>query len=79
MNDAQTSKAPIQDYADYLAGYFVPGVMILSALTFLVWYFIAWPLIPNSDNVLYFSLKLAISVLIVACPCGMNFHHFFSL
>ncbi|MEE3716798.1 heavy metal translocating P-type ATPase [Tumidithrix elongata RA019] len=62
---AQASKAPIQQLADKVAGYFAYGVMAIATLTFLFWWGI-W----HSD--LIFSLKLAIAVLVVACPCALG-------
>ncbi|AFY72754.1 copper/silver-translocating P-type ATPase [Synechococcus sp. PCC 7502] len=62
---AQASKAPIQHLADTVAGYFTYGVMAIATLTFLVW----WGLIQAE---ILFSLKQAITVLVVACPCALG-------
>jgi Cu+-exporting ATPase len=78
VSDAQTTKAPIQDLADLVAGYFVPGILWLSALTFIIWtlvtYYLHW--IPNQfpaeSNYIFVSLSFAISVIIVACPCALG-------
>lgn len=65
VESAQTSKAPIQYLADRVAGYFAYSVMAISALTFLIWYgFIHAEIV--------FSLRLAIAVLVVACPCALG-------
>ena len=61
---AQASKAPIQRYADVVSGYFVPSVVLLSGLTFAIWFFI------NRD--IGASLLPAISVLIISCPCALG-------
>ena len=63
VSDAQTSKAPIQDLADQIAGYFVPSIIILSGITLLIWSF----LVPFFD-----ALIFAISVVVVACPCALG-------
>jgi len=65
VESAQASKAPIQYLADRVAGYFVYSVMAIAASTFLIWYGLI-----HADMV--FSLKLAIAVLVVACPCALG-------
>ena len=65
VREAQADKAPIQRFADRVSAYFVPVVLALSAATFLVWHF---PLHEGS----LFSMKLAVAVLVIACPCAMG-------
>eukprot|EP00753_Platysulcus_tardus_P014251 PLAT4261.1.p1 GENE.PLAT4261.1~~PLAT4261.1.p1 ORF type:complete len:1218 (-),score=693.24 PLAT4261.1:280-3933(-) len=78
MEDAQTSKAPIQAYADRIAGMFVPVVVSLALLTFTVWYvscLAGWvpdDWIPEGSNHFLFSLLFAMSVVVVACPCALG-------
>ncbi len=61
---AQTSKAPIQRFADRAASYFVPGVVAAALLTFAAWTFLGLP-----SN--YFLLR-TIAVLVIACPCALG-------
>jgi P-type Cu+ transporter len=78
VEDAQTSKAPIQAYADYVASIFVPTVLVLSFVTFLVWYVLcvieaipaSW--IPATDSRFVFAFNFAIATLVVACPCALG-------
>ena len=65
VNQAQSSKAPIQKLADKVSAIFVPTVLLLSLLAFLVWHFVFG---------LAFSpaLAIAITVLIVSCPCALG-------
>jgi Cu+-exporting ATPase len=63
---AQGSKAPIQRLADRVTGWFVPAVLGIAALTFVVW------LAFGPDPSLPFALSAAIAVLIIACPCAMG-------
>ena len=72
VEDAQGSKAPIQKLADQVSGVFVPVVLVLAALTFLVWYFIV-PL-PTNAGVSLFTRALVnfVAVLVIACPCAMG-------
>ena len=81
VEDAQTSKAPIQAFADRVAGYFVPTVIILAVITFVGWMVIsaivpdtALPTIFHMHGASKFSvcLKLCISVVVVACPCALG-------
>lgn len=65
--DAQRSRAPIQKVADAVAGYFVPAVMVIAVVTFLVWA-IAAPEQPP----LAWALVNAVAVLIIACPCALG-------
>jgi len=65
--DAQRSRAPIQKVADAVAGYFVPAVLAIAVITFLVWA-IAAPEQPP----LAWAFVNAVAVLIIACPCALG-------
>ena len=64
--EAQRSRAPIQKLANTVAGYFVPAVVIVSMLTFVVW--VIWGPEPSMT----YALINAIAVLIIACPCALG-------
>jgi Cu+-exporting ATPase len=64
--DAQRSRAPIQKLADLVAGYFVPIVIAIALLAFGTWFFF------GPDPQLAFALIVAVSVLIIACPCALG-------
>jgi Cu+-exporting ATPase len=66
VQDAQGSKAPIQRIADLISSYFVPIVIMLAALTFIVWYDFG----PAPSFL--FALLNMVAVLIIACPCAMG-------
>jgi Cu+-exporting ATPase len=66
VEDAQSSKAPIERVADRVASVFVPVVMGLAALTFLGWYFFGPP--PSVT----IAIVNMVAVLIIACPCAMG-------
>ena len=66
VGEAQRSRAPIQKLADVVAGYFVPTVVGISALTFAVW--AIWGPEPRLAH----GLVNAIAVLIIACPCALG-------
>jgi Cu+-exporting ATPase len=70
VEEAQGSKAPIQKLADQVSAIFVPVVIGIAAVTFLVWYFIA----PINPAVSQFSRALIdmVAVLVIACPCAMG-------
>ena len=81
VEDAQTSKAPIQQFADRVAGVFVPAVISLALLTFVTWLVISMlrstgslPKVFQSPGMSKFGvcLKLCISVVVVACPCALG-------
>jgi Cu+-exporting ATPase len=64
--DAQRSRAPIQALADVVAGYFVPTVIAIAVIAFIVWVFFG----PAPQ--LAHALVAAVSVLIIACPCALG-------
>ena len=72
VENAQASKAPIQKLADKISAIFVPIVIAVAALTFLIWYFLV-PLPANSDvSLLARALINMVAVLVIACPCAMG-------
>lgn len=66
VNKASRSKAPIQSLADKISGYFVPVVVAISIITFIVW--AVW----GPDPSLVFAFANAVTVLIIACPCALG-------
>ena len=66
VGEAQRSRAPIQKLADVVAGYFVPVVVGISALTFVIW--TLWGPAPRMAH----ALVNAVAVLIIACPCALG-------
>lgn len=64
IEKAQLSKVPMQKLADRVASIFVPAVIAISLISFLFWFFIKADLV--------FALTIAISILIVACPCALG-------
>tara|TARA_Y100000780_G_scaffold94419_1_gene85479 strand:- start:19007 stop:21490 length:2484 start_codon:yes stop_codon:yes gene_type:complete len=66
VNDASRSRAPIQKLADTVSGYFVPVVVLVSLITFVVW------AIWGPDPAYVYALVNAIAVLIIACPCALG-------
>jgi len=64
--EAQRSRAPIQKLADSVAGYFVPTVIGIAVITFVVW--AVWGPAPA----MAYALVNAVSVLIIACPCALG-------
>jgi P-type Cu2+ transporter len=69
---AQTRKAPIQQFADRVAGYFVYGVMAIALLTAVGWWAIGSVNPAITATPLLLGLKLGIAVLVVACPCALG-------
>jgi heavy metal translocating P-type ATPase len=66
VNEASRSRAPIQKVADRVAGWFVPGVVAAAAISFVAWALVGPP--PLLAN----ALVVAVSVLIIACPCALG-------
>ncbi|KAM8953948.1 copper-transporting ATPase 1 isoform 2-T2 [Pelodytes ibericus] len=86
VEEAQTSKAPIQQFADKLSGYFVPFIVIVSVLTLVVWLIIGYrdfeivekyfpgynQSISRGEVIVRFAFQAAITVLCIACPCSLG-------
>ena len=81
VEETQTSKAPIQEFADRIAGVFVPVVITLAVVTFLAWMLLAnimsedsLPTIFHRHGASRFSIcvQICISVVVVACPCALG-------
>jgi P-type Cu2+ transporter len=70
---AQTRKAPVQQLADTVAGYFTYGTISIAMLTALFWYFIGIHSLNLDPTISTLTpLKTAIAVLVVACPCALG-------
>ncbi|XP_043098294.1 LOW QUALITY PROTEIN: copper-transporting ATPase 2 [Puntigrus tetrazona] len=86
VEEAQTSKAPIQQLADKLSGYFVPFIVVISVLTVVAWlitgfldfevvakYFPGYDQnIPRTEVIVRFAFQASITVLSIACPCSLG-------
>jgi len=73
VEEAQGSKAPVQRLADKVAGIFVPVVILIAIVTFLLWYFWAYGLFESMPAPQFvFSLTAFISVMVIACPCALG-------
>lgn len=64
--DAQRSRAPIQKLVDTVAGYFVPAVILIAVITFIVW------ALFGPQPAMGFAIVNAVAVLIIACPCALG-------
>lgn len=67
VEQAQGTKAPIQRLADIISGYFVPIVIVISIMTFLLWFYLA----PEPVR-LHYAIMNFVAVLIIACPCALG-------
>lgn len=80
VQNAQTSRAPIQRMADIVAGYFVPIIILLGLTTFVGWMVLSHVLPhppkifnkPENGGKVMVCLKLCISVIVFACPCALG-------
>ncbi len=85
VEEAQTTKAPIQALADKVAGHFILGVHLLSLVVFLFWFFVGYqlwfspesrliltPYLLSGMGIFGFSLLVSMTVLIISCPCAVG-------
>jgi len=80
VEDAQTCKAPIQEYADRIAKYFVPLVVLLALLTWISWGLVVSAIKPppsylqglSESELIVFAFKFGIAVLVISCPCALG-------
>ncbi|XP_061685875.1 copper-transporting ATPase 2 isoform X2 [Syngnathoides biaculeatus] len=86
VEEAQTSKAPIQQFADRLSGYFVPFIIVVSLLTLVAWLsvgFVNFDIvrenfpgynanISKAEVIIRFAFQASITVLSIACPCSLG-------
>ena len=66
VQEAQSGKPPIQKLVDHIAAIFVPVVLVIGLLTFIIWFF------AGPEPTLNYALVAALSVLIIACPCALG-------
>jgi Cu2+-exporting ATPase len=66
VQEAQGSKAPVQKLVDKIAGIFVPVVISIAILTFIVW------IVLGGDNAFTHALLTSVTVLVIACPCALG-------
>ncbi|NTV01527.1 MAG: cadmium-translocating P-type ATPase [Chlorobiaceae bacterium] len=71
VEEAQGSKAPIQNIADRIAAVFVPTVLVLAALTFIAWLAIGSSFM-NFPTALSFGIMGMVGILVIACPCALG-------
>jgi len=64
VEEAQGSKAPVQRLADKVSGIFVPIVVVIAILTFIIWYIVSGEINP--------AMVASVSVLVIACPCALG-------
>jgi Cu+-exporting ATPase len=85
VEELQTTKVPIQAFADKVTAYFVPAILVLAALTFLGWFFFAETLRPvlvkmqhllpwadASSSLITLAISAMVAVLVIACPCALG-------
>ena len=66
VQDAQGSKAPVQKMVDKIASVFVPVVLVIAVITFILWYFL------GGEHSAVQGLIAAVTVLVIACPCALG-------
>ncbi|NTU68502.1 MAG: heavy metal translocating P-type ATPase [Chlorobiaceae bacterium] len=71
VEEAQGSKAPIQDIADRISAIFVPTVLVLAAVTFVAWLAIGTAFM-NFPTALSFGIMGMVGILVIACPCALG-------
>ncbi|KYR02186.1 P-type ATPase [Tieghemostelium lacteum] len=75
VEEAQSKKAPFQSVADRIASVFVPCILALGVIVFLIWFIVANNMeihIPTGRTAFTFALSFAMSVLVISCPCAVS-------
>jgi P-type Cu+ transporter len=85
VEEAQGTKVPIQEFADRITGYFVPAILVIAALSFIIWYLfpsqltsiasLVAPYLPwvnLNQPTLMLALSAMIATLVIACPCALG-------
>eukprot|EP01043_Picozoa_sp_COSAG02_P037186 COSAG02_NODE_2773_length_8058_cov_8.208820_4_plen_1148_part_00 len=77
VQDAQSNKAPVQRFADRISQVFVPAILVIALIVFIVWYsLVLSDVVPEEwtekEGDVLFSLLFSISVLVIACPCALG-------
>ncbi|MCX9085423.1 MAG: heavy metal translocating P-type ATPase [Candidatus Methanoperedens sp.] len=79
VENAQTSKAPIQKIVDVVAGHFILAVHVIALLAFFFWFFIGFEMFDIAGSAAFagvspflFSLLISITVLVISCPCAVG-------
>lgn len=77
VEEAQTNRAPIEAFADYVSAIFVPAVVSISLIVFCTWFFLAISgKIPKewfaSEGAFFFALLFALEAMVIACPCALG-------
>ena len=72
VENAQASKAPIQNLVDKISAIFVPSVIGIALVTFLIWYFLVPLSVDSNVTLLPRALINMVAVLVIACPCAMG-------
>jgi len=72
VEEAQGSKAPIQNLADKVSSVFVPAIIVIATITFLTWFLLIPPPLLSETNSITRALINTVAVLVIACPCAMG-------
>jgi len=72
VEEAQGSKAPVQRLADKVAGIFVPVVMAIASLAFVIWWSFGESITDLPSDPFLFAMMIFIAVMIIACPCALG-------
>ncbi|MEE9115583.1 MAG: heavy metal translocating P-type ATPase, partial [Thermoplasmata archaeon] len=72
VEDAQTSKPPVQRLADLVAGHFILAVHVIALSVFFFWYFYGYGAFSGYGSPFLFALLISITTLVIACPCAVG-------